>query len=164
MRKRIKNYPEYEICSNGQVYSLRRNTFLKPIVTKKGYTQVNLSVNGKRKAVLIHRLVAEAFIPNPDNLPEIDHIDTNRANNNVDNLRWCTRQENENNPLTRKHISESSPYKRPIIAIAPDGTITEYESLAEAERTGLFDHRGISAVCSGKQKTHRGYKFEYKTN
>lgn len=162
MEKQITEYPQYTIDTDGRVYSIRAMKYLNPIITQKGYAQVNLSVNGKRKAILVHRLVAEAFIDNPLSLPEIDHINTDRADNRVDNLRWCTRQENENNSLTRKHISENSTLKKAIIAIAPDGTITEYESLAEAERTGLFDHRAISAVCKGKQKTHRGYSFRYK--
>lgn len=162
MEKQIAEYPQYTIDTNGRVFSTRTKKYLNPIITKKGYAQVNLSIDGVRKSVLVHRLVAEAFLDNPLSLPEIDHINTIRDDNRVENLRWCNRKENENNPLTRKHISENSTLKKAIIAIAPDGTTIEYESLADAERTGLFDHRAISAVCKGKQKTHRGYSFRYK--
>lgn len=162
MEKQITNYPEYTIDTEGRVFSTRSNHYLNPIIKNTGYAQVNLSVNGKRKAFLVHRLVAEAFIENPLNLPEIDHINTNKEDNRVENLRWCTRKENENNILTRQHISDSSTRKRAIIAIAPDGTEVEYESALAAEKTGLFEHRGIAAVCKGKQITHRGYRFRYK--
>lgn len=162
MEKQIANFPEYTIDEYGRVFSKRRNQYLNPIITKSGYAQVNLSVKGVRKAIHIHRLVTEAFIDNPLSLPEIDHINTIKSDNRVENLKWCTRQENENNPLTRQHLSENHPRKRGIIATAPNGTIIEYKSITEAEKTGLFDHRAISAVCSGKQKTHRGYSFRYK--
>ena len=73
---------------------------------------VDLWKDGKCKKGIVHRLVAKTYIPNPCNLPEIDHIDTNRQNNNVNNLRWCTRKENCNNPLSLKHSSKSRKGKK----------------------------------------------------
>lgn len=84
------------ICSNTKGKILK--TF-----NRKGYESITI----RNKKYYIHRLVAMAFIPNPDNKPEIDHIDGNPLNNHVDNLRWVTRQENELNPITRKRISTS---------------------------------------------------------
>ena len=79
----------------------------KPGLNSWGYLQVNLSET--RKTVLVHRLVAEAFIPNPENKPCVDHIDGNRSNNRVENLRWVSHKENCNNPNTKyKHVFSSN--------------------------------------------------------
>ena len=82
--------------------------FLHPTVGKRGYMMVYLRKNKIKHRKYVHRLVAETFIENPMNHPEIDHIDTNRLNNTVSNLRWVTRQENCNNPITRMHSKENS--------------------------------------------------------
>jgi len=105
--KYIPNYEGlYSIDINGNVYSHITGKFLKANANHGGYLMVDLYKNGKVKKKVIHRLVAETFIPNPDNLPEVDHLDTNRRNNNANNLKWCTRKENCNNPLTLKHSGD----------------------------------------------------------
>ena len=81
----------YSIDKSGNVYSHYRNVILKTHTSHNGYLMINLYKGGISKLIPIHRLVALTFIPNPENKPEIDHIDTNRKNNSVDNLRWCTR-------------------------------------------------------------------------
>jgi len=73
----------------------------------KGYKIISLWKNGIGKMFRIHRLVAAAFIPNPENKPCIDHIDGDRANNHIDNLRWSNRKQNSNNPITRKRVALS---------------------------------------------------------
>lgn len=97
----------YSINKNGDVYSHYKNIIVKTHTNRKGYLMVNLYKSGVGKLIPIHRLIALTFIPNPENKPEIDHIDTNRKNNSIDNLRWCTRKENCNNPLTLKHAGDS---------------------------------------------------------
>lgn len=107
--RQIKDFENYYVSDYGRVANFNyRNTgdsiLMKPFNTKVGYEQIALvDKNGKRVKKYIHRLVAEAFIPNPKNKPEVDHIDTNRKNNIVDNLRWTTREENFNNP--KSHIN-----------------------------------------------------------
>lgn len=109
----------YEVSNTGEVKSLerftennggkqmRREKLLKQRAGSHGHLIVVLSKDSKTYPRLVHRLVATAFIPNPDGKPVVDHIDTNPQNNNVNNLRWVTIQENALNPLTRKHNSES---------------------------------------------------------
>lgn len=85
----------YEIDTQGNVYSIRKARQLKDYQNELGYRKVNLyDFNGKCSKKYVHRLVAEAFLPNPENKPNVNHIDANRTNNNVSNLEWCTQSEN----------------------------------------------------------------------
>lgn len=97
----------YSIDRSGSVFSHISGKILKPYPNHRGYLIVDLYKDSKVKKCAIHRLVAITYIPNPCNLSEIDHIDTNRLNNKVENLRWCTRKENCNNPLSLIHSSDS---------------------------------------------------------
>lgn len=105
--KRIKGFEDYLIYSDGRVYSEKTGKFLKPVNNGKGYLIIRLINCEVEKICRVHRLVAEAFIPNPENKPFIDHIDTDRSNNDISNLRWVTAKENSNNPITLKKLSES---------------------------------------------------------
>lgn len=84
----------YGITSCGKVWSYRRNRFLDLHSNCKGYLQVGLTKDGKRRMLKVHRLVAEAYIPNPNNYKTVDHIDSNRRNNCVNNLQWMTQRDN----------------------------------------------------------------------
>lgn len=101
----------YIVSSFGRIYSIPRSRckggLLKQSITNKGYLYVGLNKDKKSIRLHVHRLVAEAFIPNPNNYPHIDHIDTNRANANVNNLRWCSRTMNRHNPITYQRIARS---------------------------------------------------------
>lgn len=90
----MKNFPNYSIKPTGKVYSYSSNRYLKLKLTNAGYYSVVLSHNGTTKTFLVHRLVALEFIENPLNLPEVNHIDGNKLNNNVNNLEWVTAKEN----------------------------------------------------------------------
>lgn len=116
----IKGYEgKYEVSNLGNVKSLKRlstvwdgyqkkkDRLLKPNINNNGYATVSLCKDAKVKVMLIHRLVAIAFVPNPHNKPIVDHIDTNPLNNRADNLRWCTQKENCNNPKSRENNSKS---------------------------------------------------------
>ena len=104
--KPIKDFEGYyEVSNIGRVRSLNykrtgKEKILKNIEDYKGYLEVVLTKNGKRKQFKVHRLVAEAFIPNPENKPCIDHINTIKSDNRVENLRWVTYKENSNNEKT----------------------------------------------------------------
>ena len=95
--KSIKGYEKYYlIYDDGRVWSIRSNKFLKPKVERTGYLSVDLCVNKQKTRIKIHRLVAEAFIPNPNNLPYVNHKDKNKQNNKANNLEWCTIEYNVN--------------------------------------------------------------------
>lgn len=89
------------------MWSCKRNRYLSPFTNNKGYRAINIiAANGKRKGELIHRLVALHFINNPNGYPEVDHIDRDKENNNVDNLRWVTKSENNKNKNHYTHSEE----------------------------------------------------------
>lgn len=99
--KDIKGCNGYQISNYGRVWSAKRNRYLALTPNNRGYLQVKvIANNGKRKNELVHRLVALHFIDNPENKPEVNHIDRNKENNSVDNLEWVTHS--ENNSLERK--------------------------------------------------------------
>jgi hypothetical protein len=93
-QKKISGYERYLVSENGDVFSTITNKFLKKNKTGIGYESVALHENSKQKTFRIHRLVAKAFILNPDNKPQINHIDGNKSNNHISNLEWCTAKEN----------------------------------------------------------------------
>lgn len=166
----------YMVSSLGRVKSLDRidgrgwnikGKILKQTLDKKGYLNVGLSKNNNRTLYKVHRLVAETFIPNPDNKPEIDHISTLKTDNMVENLRWVTTKENSNNPLTLKHRSESkmstkNARHRSVLQYDVNGNfIREWDTITEAEKTLNITHK-IHYVCQGKRKTCGGYIWKYK--
>lgn len=110
---------------------------------KQNYYYVTLSKSNKRYRMLVHRIVAMAFISNQLNRPEVDHIDGNGLNNNASNLRWCNRSENNMNPIARKRQAVSHTGKQqpqlwvPVVCISKSGTVTFYKSVSEAEKDGF---------------------------
>lgn len=155
----------YQVSNLGRVRGIKRNSILKPWTVRGGYLSVNLCKNNLVKKRVVHRLVAEAFIDNPENKPEINHISGNKLDNSISNLEWCTREENIQHSWDeglRENVRESlktkGPRKKNVICITT-GII--YNSISEAERqTGVKAPR-ISACCRGQQHTAGGYEWEY---
>ena len=136
---------------------------------KRGYLTVDLYDGGKRKTERVHRLVAEAFIPNPDNKPEVNHKDGNKHNNNASNLEWVTSKENcrhaWNSGLmkpSRSMLGRKNPHagrKGKPIRIVETGEV--FASSLECEKAIDGNNRHINDCLRGRQNTHRGYHFEY---
>lgn len=153
---------KYQISSIGRVKSLKygKEKILKGGKDKDGYLFVNLYKDKKRKKIFIHRLVAQAFIPNPENKPEIDHINTIRTDNRVENLRWVTSSENKNNPITIEKYKNCSSI--PVLQFTLDGKfIRKWDSATQAERELGFISSNISMCCSGRRKKTGNYKWHY---
>ena len=98
----IQDYPNYLIYEDGRVYNNKYNRFIKPTMNH-GYKYVELCNKGLRKRIRLHRLIASHYIPNPENKLEVDHIDRDRLNNNINNLRWVTHTQNQQNINTQKN-------------------------------------------------------------
>ena len=151
---------DYQISNYGRVKSLKRKKelILKPIPHYKGYCTIALSKHNKQKHYFIHRLVAIAFIPNPKNLPEINHKDENKQNNYVNNLEWCSRKYNMHyNGLDKKRNS-----KKVIQYDKKGNLIKEWECIMEIERQLKINNSNICQCCKGNYKTAGGYIWKYK--
>jgi hypothetical protein len=158
--KPIKGFTRYEVSNTGKVRNIHTKKLKAIRIVKIGYCITDLKENEIKKTAYIHRLVAEAFIPNPDNLPQINHKDENKSNNCVDNLEWCTSSYNLSyNGRAKKvglHHREHSPTKKQIMCIET-GEI--FRSVSEAARKMNITRICISYVLSGKQKHAGGYSW-----
>lgn len=156
-----KDIPEYEglykISSLGRISSSYSRKILSPTISGhkgKDYYAITLVKNGIKKRFHIHKLVAISFIPNPDNLPCIDHINTDRYDNRVENLKWCTFSQNNLNPITKQKKL------KPVVQLKDGSLIHVYKSLTDATNNGFLLGQIISC-CKGKYKTHKGFQWMY---
>lgn len=154
-------YEGYEVSNFGRVRSLNYNgigqtKILKQIKKKNGYLQIGLYKNGKQKLYLVHRLIAIVFIPNPNNLPQINHINEDKTDNRVENLEWCSSKYNANYG-TRIERQAKTISKR--VRCVETGEI--FDSIMEVERKIGLPNSNVSRCCKGKRKTCGGYHWEY---
>ncbi len=174
----------YQISNRGNVRSVdrfdgvhdRAGTVIKQSLKPNGYLQVGLRKHNQRKWIGVHRLVAIHFIDNPENKPQVNHIDGNKQNNTVENLEWVTAKENqhhaartglrdnmpkgENHPAYGKFGADSLSAK-PVVRVDPvTGETKLYKAKILAKDDG-FDVTAISKCCHGKLKTHKGYKWYF---
>lgn len=175
MEEQWKEIPEfngaYQISSYGRLKSVERTVkhpqgscvlkekILSEVVNKRGYIEYQITHNGNHYSRKAHRLVAEAFIPNVNNLPQVNHIDAVKTNNHVENLEWC---DNQHNIL---HAYEHGLNRRvhKIEQLDIDGKVVHvWQSSGEACRLAGYNRANIHAACKGKLKTYKGYIWRYK--
>lgn len=152
----------YQISNLGRVKSLgneknRKERILKLTKNKKtGYLQVGLHKEGKAKRINVHRLVASAFIENPNNLPFINHIDEDKTNNSVSNLEWCDAKYNNNYGTRNKRIGVA--FSKKVLCLETGVT---YSSTMDANIQTGINQSNISKCCLGNRKTAGGYHWQY---
>lgn len=146
----------YWVDPKGRIWSEKSNKYLKPCYNKWGYAYVDLCNNRHKSRVFIHQIVAKMFIPNPNNLPQINHKDEDKTNNHVENLEWCTASYNNS--------YGSLPYKtakrcgKPVLCVE---TGISYVSAGEAARRTGCCSKSILHVCNGKFHTTHGYHWKF---
>lgn len=157
-----------EVSEDGQMRSLLRGAprILKSQKDTKGYHRVRVTIKREKKSFKVHREVAKAFIPNPHNLPQVNHKDGNKDNNNVSNLEWMTNKDNAHHAIAHglwdsvyegaRRVNEQQ--KKPIIGYCGADT-RRFGSVGEAER--FLKSRHISDVLKGKRSHVKGWTFEY---
>lgn len=175
----IKDFPDYYVTDNGDVYSRQiyhnpngRIRKLKQWTNKFGYKMVDLVKDGKKTHKTVHRLVAQAFIPNLGNKPQVNHKNGIRTDNRVENLEFCTCSENILHSFRVLHRSKpvgmsgkygkDCPLSKIVFQIKDGKIIAEFYGISEAGRETGIDFRYISSCCLGKRKNAGGYQWRYK--
>ena len=165
--KALKDFPAYAVTESGEVYNTKTGKKLKPIKHGRYWGVTLYDGKGGYKINSIHRIVAETYIPNPDNLPFVNHKDENKENNNVCNLEWCTTKYN-NHYGRNKPINNLNGYiknSKPVCQISADGTtVAIYVSGREAARQTGVQQTNIVKCCLGKAKTAGGYQWKYEND
>lgn len=175
--KDIKGYEgKYMISSMGRVKALNyhrsgKEKIMSPELMKKGYLRARLMKDGISERIMIHRLVATHFIDNPDDKPQVDHIDGDKANNRVENLRWCTNQENCNNPVTITKYSNRKGYRvhhsKPVLQFSDNGMFIDIFDCSHTANKLTNIHHGVIRGCCNHaygRKTAGGFRWEYLEN
>ena len=156
----------YKVSNKGNIYSVERKDsmgrkwggrILRSGYTRGGYLKVDLYRNGIRKASRVHRLVAEAFIPNPNGYPQVNHRDEDKVNNNVENLEWCTSKYNNIHGTRIERVVKIQSKKVRAVNIKT-GEVIRFKSTAEAGRKG-YNQATVSASCRGAYKDNRTGKL-----
>jgi hypothetical protein len=174
----------YQASNRGRIKSLRKTitypsgrkevrpeAIRKLIYNKNGYTYVGLTKNKKQTLHRVHRLIAKAFVPNPNGFPEVNHEDFNKKNNDFENLKWCDKFYQNQHAATKPNrkwqrhrvgmTGKLNPKSKPVVQILSGNIVNRFESACmAAEKLGLQQSK-ISACCLGKRHMHGGYSWRF---
>lgn len=153
----------YEVSDKGRVKSLKfgKERILKTGRNQEGYLQVGLCKNCETKTYRVHRLVAQTFIPNPDNLPQVNHKDEDKENNFVHNLEWCDGKYNSNYGTRTQRQSEK--LSKSVLQYTKSGKLVrEWKSMKDVQRNLNYSQGNISQCCNGKRKSAYNFIWRYK--
>ena len=155
--KDVQNYEGlYAVTSCGKVWSYKSKKFLKPRKDRDGYLRVDLYKGGEQKTYLVHRLVAETYLPNPNGLQQVNHKDENKENNALQNLEWCDQSYNSNYGSRNKRVSQT--LSKPVFCVELNKI---FDGARAAARELGLDNSSIVKCCKGKLKTTGGYHWRY---
>lgn len=155
----VLEYDRYEVNRYGEIRHRVRKQVLKPRPNPSGYLYVNFNIEGHRQNFAVHRVVANAFIPNPNYKPEVNHKDLNKNNNFVENLEWVDSSENKNHFHQTK---TSTTLGKEVDQFSKSGVfIKRYKTVTEAAREVGCVVGAISNCCLGRTKTSMGYKWSF---
>ena len=158
---KIEGFEKYEVSNLGKVRNIKSGRILKPFPNRGGYLRHRLYGYDKKKNLPLHRIIATAFIDNPDEKPCVNHIDENKLNNDLSNLEWCTVRENIIHGTRTKRVAEKH-FKKVIQLDLNDNVLNEFESMGQAERETGVPRSNISRCCNGKRKSAGDYKWRRK--
>ena len=158
---KIEAFEKYEVSNLGRVRNMKNGRVLKPKLNKNGYLRHCLSENNKQKFLYLHRIIATAFIDNPEKKPCVNHIDENKTNNDLSNLEWCSVRENNIHGTRIKRAAEKHS-KKVIQLDLNDNVLNIFESMTQAEQETGVDASSISKCCNGKLKSAGGFKWRRK--
>lgn len=169
-------FPDYySVSENGEVKSERNGKILKPGIDKDGYHYYVLCVNGSRKTIKAHRLVAMVYVDNPDNKPAIDHINGIKTDNRAENIRWVTNKENSHNPITLTKLRENAKVNVPkLIAKSIERDFGRHKTVVykAGQVVGIFNSQAqaaefagvsegkVSQCIAGAKTSCKGYAFK----
>lgn len=159
---------QYQVSNTGLVRNKHTGHILTPQEDNKGYLRVRLSLHDRKATAKIHRLVAMAFIPNPENKPQVNHMDTDKHNNRVDNLEWATNGENQIHAYRhgRNYVTGKAGRKKiPVckVDLNTGEVIETYKSLADAERENGLHRANIHKVLYGERKSTGGFGWKFES-
>ena len=160
MLKSIDGFKGYSMNEVSAVFSHKSNKWLKPKIDRYGYKVYGLSIDGNMHTVTAHRLVAKTYIPNPDNLPCVNHKNENKLDNGIENLEWCTVKYNDNHGTRNERMADTKK-TLPVIQILPNGLKRMFPCVKDASRATGINRCQISRVCRGLSNTAGKYEWRY---